>query len=317
MHRAGIYKIGLVSRRTGLSPATLRLWEDHYSLLRPERSPRGTRLYSQADVERVLYIRELVRTEGYSLKGIAAIVDGARHGLPPVLQRLASAGAPDSQQAGPSLRRMVNDVRSLLEDAHLRSETNRERIRQAQLLTELQGVLRRVAGAQTFQQAASVLVSGGRELTGIQRVTLAIYEPADDTLATVAGVHSSVSGRSAVLLTNLPHAWERSLREKQPYYRRELQHEPRTEALPEVLGGVAGSVYWQPLTVGSELVGVLTFARDSADEITPEAQESGALLAVPAGPALAYFILKEKMAREGSGRSVDAPAAPTAARPPL
>ncbi len=315
MQRAGIYKIGAVSRRTGVHPGTLRLWEDHYGLLRPERSPRGTRLYSEADVERVLYIRELVRTEGYSLKGIAAIVDGARHGLPPVLQRLAAAGASDIEPTASSLRRMVNDVRSLLEDAHLRYETNRELIRQARRLTELQGVLRQLAGAQTFQQAASVLVSGGRELTGIQRVTLAIYEPTDDTLATVAGVHSSVSGRSTLPVTELPRAWERSLREKQPYYQRELQHEG-TEVLPEILGGAAGSVYWQPLTVGSELVGVLILAH-SASGITPEAQESCALLAVPAGPALAYFILKEKMAREGSGRSVDAPAAPTAARPPL
>jgi len=316
MHRPGVYKIGAVSRRTGLSSATLRLWEDHYGLLRPERSPRGTRLYSEADVERVLYIRELVRTNGYSPRGISTILDSARQSLPPILQRLGTRGASDVEPTRASLQRMVNDARSLLEDAHLRYETNQELIRRARRLSELLGVLRHLAGAQTFQQAASALVGGSRELTGIQRVGLAIYEAVDDTLAIVAGSHPVAGGRSAVPLTELPWTWERSLRERKPSYQREVPHTPQ-EALPEVLGGSARSIYWQPLTTGSDLVGVLILTRHSANGIAPEAQESCGLLAVAAGPALAYFILKEKMAREGSGRSVDTPAPPTAARPPL
>lgn len=69
------YKIGAVSSRTGLSRSTLRLWEDEYGLLRPARSPRGTREYSRADIERVLYIRNLVRHEGLSLHGVAVRLD--------------------------------------------------------------------------------------------------------------------------------------------------------------------------------------------------------------------------------------------------
>ena len=69
------YKIGAVSSRTGLSRSTLRLWEDEYGLLHPARSPRGTREYSTADIERALYIRELVRHEGLSLHGVAVRLD--------------------------------------------------------------------------------------------------------------------------------------------------------------------------------------------------------------------------------------------------
>ena len=77
---AGVYKIGVVSRQTGLSPSTLRLWEDQYGLLAPARTRGGTRLYSQSDLERVLYVRHLVRDRGYALDAIADT--GVLMGLP-------------------------------------------------------------------------------------------------------------------------------------------------------------------------------------------------------------------------------------------
>jgi DNA-binding transcriptional MerR regulator len=95
---ASVYKIGVVSRRTGLSAATLRTWEDQYGLLAPLRTPGGTRLYSEDDIERAGYIRALVRERGYSLNAVANSLDGAAdatvsekevHG---VLRRLVRAG---------------------------------------------------------------------------------------------------------------------------------------------------------------------------------------------------------------------------------
>lgn len=55
-----------VTRRTGLSPATLRIWEQRYDFPRPERLPSGHRRYSAEEVERLLeVVRE--RDEGRSL----------------------------------------------------------------------------------------------------------------------------------------------------------------------------------------------------------------------------------------------------------
>lgn len=60
-----------VARRTGLSPATLRIWEERYGFPRPERLPSGHRRYDAEEVERLLeVVRE--RDEGRSL---AAAVD--------------------------------------------------------------------------------------------------------------------------------------------------------------------------------------------------------------------------------------------------
>ena len=47
------WRIGQLSVRLGVSPEVLRAWEQRYSLLRPERSPGGFRLYTSADEARV------------------------------------------------------------------------------------------------------------------------------------------------------------------------------------------------------------------------------------------------------------------------
>lgn len=54
------YRIGAVSRLTGVAPDTLRVWERRYGAVAPPRSDRGTRLYSQEDVERLALIKRLV-----------------------------------------------------------------------------------------------------------------------------------------------------------------------------------------------------------------------------------------------------------------
>src|SRR5690606_23408483 len=45
--------IGEVSRRTGVNIVTLRAWERRYGLLKPMRTPKGHRLYSPADINKV------------------------------------------------------------------------------------------------------------------------------------------------------------------------------------------------------------------------------------------------------------------------
>lgn len=51
------HPIQVVSRRTGLTADVLRVWEKRYGAVRPRRSPTHRRLYSDADVERLLLLR--------------------------------------------------------------------------------------------------------------------------------------------------------------------------------------------------------------------------------------------------------------------
>ncbi|MDR9438959.1 MAG: MerR family transcriptional regulator, partial [Halomonas sp.] len=48
-----LYPIREVSRLTGVNSVTLRAWERRYDLIKPQRTPKGHRLYAREDIERV------------------------------------------------------------------------------------------------------------------------------------------------------------------------------------------------------------------------------------------------------------------------
>ncbi|MCW2512567.1 MAG: transcriptional regulator [Mycobacterium sp.] len=69
----GVYGISVVSELTGINPQTLRLYEQR-GLLTPSRNRGGTRRYSDANLDRLRQITELVDA-GVNLAGIARILD--------------------------------------------------------------------------------------------------------------------------------------------------------------------------------------------------------------------------------------------------
>ncbi len=54
------YPIGVVARLTNIHPETLRIWERRYGIVSPDRTGRGSRLYSQDDVRRLALVKALV-----------------------------------------------------------------------------------------------------------------------------------------------------------------------------------------------------------------------------------------------------------------
>ena len=54
------YRIGITTQITGIRPETLRAWERRYEVVKPVRTDAGDRLYSQADIDRLLLIKKLV-----------------------------------------------------------------------------------------------------------------------------------------------------------------------------------------------------------------------------------------------------------------
>lgn len=75
VREAPVYPIREVARATGVAPVTLRAWERRYGLLRPRRTPKGHRLYAQADVERVRRILRLVE-RGVPVSQVRGVLDG-------------------------------------------------------------------------------------------------------------------------------------------------------------------------------------------------------------------------------------------------
>ena len=68
-----IYMISIAAELVGVHPQTLRLYENK-GLVRPQRTPGGTRLYSEADVERLRIIQRLTTEVGLNLAGVELVL---------------------------------------------------------------------------------------------------------------------------------------------------------------------------------------------------------------------------------------------------
>ena len=64
------YRIGLTTQITGIRPETLRAWERRYEVVKPIRTDAGDRLYTQADIDRLLLIKKLV-ANGDAISAVA------------------------------------------------------------------------------------------------------------------------------------------------------------------------------------------------------------------------------------------------------
>jgi MerR family transcriptional regulator/heat shock protein HspR len=68
-----IYMISVAAELVGMHPQTLRMYETK-GLVRPKRTPGGTRLYSEADVERLRIIQRLTSELGLNLAGVELVL---------------------------------------------------------------------------------------------------------------------------------------------------------------------------------------------------------------------------------------------------
>jgi MerR family transcriptional regulator/heat shock protein HspR len=66
--------IGIASELIGVHPQTLRMYEQK-GLLRPRKSIKNTRLYSQEDVELGRHIQRLTQEMGMNLAGVRTVLD--------------------------------------------------------------------------------------------------------------------------------------------------------------------------------------------------------------------------------------------------
>ena len=68
-----LYMIGVAAELAGVHPQTLRIYEQK-GLVTPQRTRGNTRMYSQADIDRLELINELT-SEGINLAGVIRILD--------------------------------------------------------------------------------------------------------------------------------------------------------------------------------------------------------------------------------------------------
>lgn len=66
------FRSGAVARMAGMPVSTLRVWEQRYQAVGPTTAPSGHRLYSPADVERVVALRQLTQ-HGHAIGSLAPL----------------------------------------------------------------------------------------------------------------------------------------------------------------------------------------------------------------------------------------------------
>lgn len=75
-YREPVYTIGIAAKLLKVCPATLRIWEKR-GLIRPVRFGKN-RFYSQCDVDRLEYIKELIRKKRLNIQGVKAMLNITR-----------------------------------------------------------------------------------------------------------------------------------------------------------------------------------------------------------------------------------------------
>ncbi len=70
----GVFMISVAAELAHMHPQTLRIYEAR-GLIRPQRSPKNTRLYSQRDVERLRRIQRMTSEQGLNLAGVEMVLE--------------------------------------------------------------------------------------------------------------------------------------------------------------------------------------------------------------------------------------------------
>lgn len=95
------YMISVAAELVGMHPQTLRIYETR-GLVRPRRTPGNTRLYSDADLERLRTIQRLTGELGLNLAGVDLVLS-----LQDELARLRAR-----------IARLEQEMRRAVEDTH-------------------------------------------------------------------------------------------------------------------------------------------------------------------------------------------------------
>lgn len=108
------YRIGEVSQIVGVEPHVLRYWETEFRSIRPQKSRKGQRIYSRRDVDKLLKVRDLLYTHGFTIAGARKrLRDGGDETEPaaaPAPTTAPSVAAP-SHRLSPPARAVLLELR--------------------------------------------------------------------------------------------------------------------------------------------------------------------------------------------------------------
>ena len=101
------YRIGEVSEIVGVEPHVLRYWETEFRSIRPQKSRKGQRIYSRRDVDKLLKVKDLLYSHGFTIAGARKRL--REGGAEP--EQAEVAPAPEVKRPGGQLRLALGEIR--------------------------------------------------------------------------------------------------------------------------------------------------------------------------------------------------------------
>jgi DNA-binding transcriptional MerR regulator len=108
-----LYKIGEVCKLADLQPYVLRYWETEFPQLSPNKSGGGQRLYTRAELDTILRIKDLLYKEGFTIAGAKKRLE--QETAEPVAAAVTPAApAASTPERDDLLESVKNELRALL-----------------------------------------------------------------------------------------------------------------------------------------------------------------------------------------------------------
>ena len=98
------FRIGEVSRLTGVPSSVLRFWEGEFPRIKPQRTDTGQRVYRRSEVELILTIKHLLYDQKFTIKGARQHLNSREKNIP----------RPAKHDLIATLRNGLQDIRDLL-----------------------------------------------------------------------------------------------------------------------------------------------------------------------------------------------------------
>ena len=115
------YSISEVSKITEIEQYVLRYWETEFEQLGPQKNRAGNRIYTNKDIQLILYIKELLREKKYTIEGAKKILEDNSQSrtIPPsapIKRRIADkSDVIEEKNKKRSLKDDLDEIKNILE----------------------------------------------------------------------------------------------------------------------------------------------------------------------------------------------------------
>ncbi|MCR4417961.1 MAG: MerR family transcriptional regulator [Ignavibacteria bacterium] len=111
------YSISEVSKITGLEQYVLRYWENEFEQLKPQKNRAGNRIYTNKDIQLILFLKKLLREEKYTIDGAKKVLQNYNPNEELNLESLTKEEVSTNKKEESETKTKI-DNQTLLKDLH-------------------------------------------------------------------------------------------------------------------------------------------------------------------------------------------------------